>query len=32
MCGASWDDFKQTLPHRVEIMPQDLDNLPQGKR
>jgi protocatechuate 4,5-dioxygenase alpha chain len=24
MCGADWDVFKQTLPHRVEIMPQDL--------
>jgi protocatechuate 4,5-dioxygenase alpha chain len=32
MCGVSWDDFKQTLPHRVEIMPQDLDDLPQGQR
>ena len=24
MVGAKWDDFKHTLPHRVEIMPQDL--------
>ena len=24
MCGANWDELKQTLPHRVEIMPQDL--------
>jgi protocatechuate 4,5-dioxygenase alpha chain len=24
MCGASWDEFKQTLPHRIELMPQDL--------
>jgi protocatechuate 4,5-dioxygenase alpha subunit len=24
MCGANWDEFKQTLPHRVELMPQDL--------
>jgi hypothetical protein len=25
MCGASWKEFKRTLPHRVETMPQDLD-------
>jgi hypothetical protein len=25
MCGANWDDFKQTLPHRVELMPQEID-------
>src|SRR5882672_2496985 len=24
MCGANWDEFKKTLPHRVELMPQDL--------
>ena len=24
MCGANWDEFKQTLPHRIELMPQDL--------
>lgn len=24
MCGAKWDDFKQTLPHRVELMPEDV--------
>jgi hypothetical protein len=24
MCGANWDEFKRTLPHRVEVMPQDL--------
>jgi protocatechuate 4,5-dioxygenase alpha chain len=24
MCGASWDDFKRTLPHRVDVMPEDL--------
>jgi hypothetical protein len=24
MCNVSWDEFKRTLPHRVEIMPQDL--------
>jgi protocatechuate 4,5-dioxygenase alpha chain len=24
MCGASWDEFKQTLPHRIDLMPQDL--------
>jgi protocatechuate 4,5-dioxygenase alpha chain len=26
MCGADWEDFKKTLPHRVEIMPQDVEN------
>jgi protocatechuate 4,5-dioxygenase alpha chain len=25
MCGANWDEFKTTLPHRIELMPQDLD-------
>jgi protocatechuate 4,5-dioxygenase alpha chain len=24
MCGADWDEFKKTLPHRVEVMPDDL--------
>jgi protocatechuate 4,5-dioxygenase alpha chain len=24
MCGAHWDDFKRTLPHRVDVMPEDL--------
>jgi protocatechuate 4,5-dioxygenase alpha subunit len=24
MCGADWDEFKHTLPHRVEIMPDDI--------
>jgi len=24
MCGAKWDEFKQTLPHPVDIMPEDL--------
>jgi protocatechuate 4,5-dioxygenase alpha subunit len=24
MCGANWDEFKQTLPHRIELMPQEL--------
>jgi protocatechuate 4,5-dioxygenase alpha chain len=24
MCGADWDDFKQTLPHRIELMPQEI--------
>jgi protocatechuate 4,5-dioxygenase alpha chain len=24
MCGANWDEFKQTLPHRIELMPQDI--------
>jgi protocatechuate 4,5-dioxygenase alpha subunit len=26
MCGADWEHFKKTLPHRVEIMPHDLDD------
>ena len=25
MCGARWDAFKRTLPHRVDVMPDDLD-------
>jgi protocatechuate 4,5-dioxygenase alpha subunit len=25
MCGVSWDEFKRTLPHRIELMPQDTD-------
>jgi hypothetical protein len=25
MCGASWKAFKRTLPHRVDVMPEDLD-------
>jgi hypothetical protein len=24
MCGARWDDFKRTLPHRVDAMPADV--------
>lgn len=24
MCGADWDEFKKTLPHRVELMPGDV--------
>jgi protocatechuate 4,5-dioxygenase alpha subunit len=24
MCGASWDDFKRTLPQRIDLMPEDL--------
>jgi protocatechuate 4,5-dioxygenase alpha subunit len=34
MVGAHWDDFKHTLPHRVEIMPGDLPALlkQKGKR
>jgi len=27
MCGANWDEFKLTLPHRVEVMPDDLPRL-----
>jgi protocatechuate 4,5-dioxygenase alpha chain len=25
MCGANWDEFKRTLPHRVAALPDDLD-------
>jgi protocatechuate 4,5-dioxygenase alpha subunit len=25
MCGVDWDEFKRTLPHSVDVMPQDLD-------
>jgi protocatechuate 4,5-dioxygenase alpha chain len=32
MCGANWDDFKQTLPHRIDLMPSDLVALTKGKR
>jgi len=32
MCGANWDEFKQTLPHRVDIMPSDLPALAKGQR
>lgn len=32
MCGANWDEFKQTLPHRIELMPSDLPKLRKGTR
>ena len=32
MCGANWDEFKQTLPHRVDLMPGDLPALARAKR
>lgn len=25
MCGADWDQFKRDLPHRIDLMPEDLD-------
>jgi protocatechuate 4,5-dioxygenase alpha subunit len=25
MCGKDWDDFKQSLPHVVDLLPEDLD-------
>ena len=25
MCGVNWDEFKETLPHRIELMPQEID-------
>jgi protocatechuate 4,5-dioxygenase alpha chain len=24
MCGADWNEFKQSLPHVVDVMPEDL--------
>jgi protocatechuate 4,5-dioxygenase alpha subunit len=24
MCGADWDEFKRSLPHVVDVMPEDL--------
>jgi protocatechuate 4,5-dioxygenase alpha chain len=32
MCGADWDEFKQTLPHRIDLMPADLAQLRKEKR
>ena len=32
MCGANWDEFKQTLPHRIDLMPSDLPAFTKGKR
>lgn len=31
MCGANWDEFKHTLPHRVDVMPSDLPALAKAK-
>ena len=25
MCGADWDEFKQSLPHVVDLLPEELD-------
>ena len=25
MCGADWDEFKSSLPHVVELLPEDID-------
>lgn len=25
MAGADWDEFKRSLPHRIELMPEDID-------
>jgi len=30
MCGSNWDEFKHTLPHRVDVMPSDLPGLAKG--
>ncbi len=32
MCGANWDEFKRTLPHRIELMPSDLPGARKGSR
>ena len=32
MCGANWDEFKHTLPHRIDLMPSDLPTLEKSKR
>jgi protocatechuate 4,5-dioxygenase alpha chain len=32
MCGVNWDEFKHTLPHRIDLMPNDLAALAKGKR
>jgi protocatechuate 4,5-dioxygenase alpha subunit len=31
MCGANWDEFKQTLPHRVDAMPDDVPGRPERR-
>lgn len=25
MCGADWDEFKQSLPHVVDLLPEEID-------
>ncbi len=32
MCRADWDEFKLTLPHRIELMPSDLPRARKGAR
>jgi protocatechuate 4,5-dioxygenase, alpha chain len=32
MCGADWDEFKLTLPHRIDLMPADVAKLARDKR
>ena len=32
MCGANWDEFKHTLPRRIDLMPSDLPALTKVKR
>ena len=32
MCGVDWDEFKQTLPHRVELMPHELGAAPRARK
>jgi protocatechuate 4,5-dioxygenase, alpha chain len=30
MSGVNWDEFKQTLPHRMELMPQEIGATPSS--
>jgi protocatechuate 4,5-dioxygenase alpha subunit len=32
MCSADWDEFKLTLPHRIDLMPSDLPSASKGGR
>jgi protocatechuate 4,5-dioxygenase alpha chain len=32
MCGVNWDDFKHTLPHRIDLMPTDIGALAKANR
>lgn len=32
MCGVNWDEFKHTLPHRIDLMPADIGALAKAPR